>query len=512
MRARILIVEDEQLVGKDLANTLDRLGYTVIGIVGSGKKAIDQTLEELPDLVIMDIRLKGKMDGISAAEKIRAEEDIPIVYLTAYADDTTLDRAKGTQPYGYIIKPFVEREIYTTIEMALSKHGVELRMKENEKWLSTVLNSIKDGIVASDTDGKITFMNPMAEEITGWSIQDSMDRPLNEVIDVVGVKDHSAESNAKGAEQGAHIALMGLKESVIRTASRGDLDVEFEGSFIYNEQGEITGLVVAIRDISERKAAEAELTRYREHLKDLVDQRTSELEDTNEELAEANAALETFAYSVSHDLRAPLRAMEGFSQALMEDYGEVLDETGVDYLNRIVGASGRMDSLISDLLIYSRLNIPDIETERVHLESVVLDAVAQLETMVQEKEADVFVDDPLPEVIAHRPTLTTVFMNLMTNSFKFVDPNVVPIVRIYAEEEENIVRVWVEDNGIGIPFEYQQKIFQVFERLHSLESYPGTGLGLAIVKKGMDRMNGYVGVESAPGKGSKFWIELPKAK
>jgi len=512
MKAKILIVEDEQLVGMDLAKSLERLGYTITGAVGSGEEAIEKALDDSPNLIIMDIRLKGKIDGIAAAEAIRAEQDIPVVYLTAYADDTTLERAKATQPYGYILKPFVEREIYTTIEMALSKHGMERRMRENEKWLSTVLNSIKDGIIASDTEGKVTFMNPVAEEITGWSLQDAMDTPLNEVIDVVGAVETEKADSKPGAEQGAHIALMGLKGSVIRTSSGGELDVEHEGAFIHNELGEITGLVVAIRDISERKTAESELTRYREHLKDLVDQRTFELKDTNEELADANTALETFAYSVSHDLRAPLRAMEGFSQALMEDYADTLDETGMDYLTRVVDAAGRMDALIQDLLVYSRLNVPDIETERLHLESVILDAVAQLETMVNETGADVFVEDPLPDVVAHRPTLTTIFMNLLTNSFKFVDPNVVPIIRIWAEVEGETVRVWVEDNGIGIPFEYQQKVFQVFERLHSLEAYPGTGLGLAIVKKGLDRMDGYVGVESAPGKGSKFWVELPKAK
>ena len=136
--------------------------------------------ETLLDLVLMDIVLEGDMDGVKAAEHIRNHFDIPVVYLTAYSDDTTLQRAKITEPYGYILKPFQERELYTTIEMALYKHKMERKLKENEQWLATTLKSIGDAVIATDTKGFVTFMNPVAEVLTGWK-QEEADQKVDQL-------------------------------------------------------------------------------------------------------------------------------------------------------------------------------------------------------------------------------------------------------------------------------------------------------------------------------------------
>jgi PAS domain S-box-containing protein len=229
-----------------------------------------------------------------------------------------------------------------------------------------------------------------------------------------------------------------------------------------------------------------------------------------QQFQEANAELEAFAYSVSHDLRAPLRAMQGFAQALLEDYAERLDPGGQEYAQRIVSAAQRMDTLIRDLLEYSRLSRAEMEPQSVDLEQVVNDIITQVDVQIWEMGAQVRVEKPLPKMMGHKATLNQVVANLLTNAVKFVAPGVQARVRIWAEEREDKVRLWVEDNGIGIPSEHQGRIFRVFERLHGLETYPGTGIGLAIVRKGMERMGGQVGVESTPGKGSRFWVELPK--
>ncbi len=232
-------------------------------------------------------------------------------------------------------------------------------------------------------------------------------------------------------------------------------------------------------------------------------------------LANANSELEAFSYSVSHDLRAPLRAMQSFTQFLVEDYGDHLDETGRDYCQRIAAAARRMDELIQDVLAYSRLSRADIHIKALDLDQVVNDILLELGDAIQEKNAQITVERPLPTAIGAPVVLRQVVANLLNNAIKFVAPGVQPSVRIWAESTsanaQPTVRLWFEDNGIGIAPEHQERIFSPFERLHGIETYPGTGIGLAIVRKGMERIGGHAGVESELGRGSRFWVELPGA-
>ncbi|OGG43810.1 MAG: hypothetical protein A3F84_20140 [Candidatus Handelsmanbacteria bacterium RIFCSPLOWO2_12_FULL_64_10] len=202
--------------------------------------------------------------------------------------------------------------------------------------------------------------------------------------------------------------------------------------------------------------------------------------------------------------------MQGFADALQEDYADRLDLTGQDYAWRIVTAARRMDTLIQDLLTYSRLSRADLRLHRIGLRGVAKDVLVQMEEEFRERNVQVTVQGPLPEVVGHRATLAQVLTNLLTNAVKFVNPDTPPRVRIWAEERDGWVRLCVEDNGIGIAPEHYERIFRVFERLHGVEAYPGTGIGLAIVRKGGERMGGRVGVESEVGRGSRFWVELLK--
>ena len=248
------------------------------------------------------------------------------------------------------------------------------------------------------------------------------------------------------------------------------------------------------REIAERKRAEQEIERRAD------------------ELGAVNKELEAFSYSVSHDLRAPLRAMQGFAQALNEDFADRLGPVAQDYTRRIVAAACRMDTLIQDLLAYSRLSRAQMLLQPLDLRSVMAQIRTHTEGEFRDREASVEVAIPeaFPHVMAHPTTLVQVVTNLLTNAVKFVGPGVRPHVRVWAEERDEWGRLWVEDNGIGISPEHHGRIFRVFERLHGSEIYPGTGIGLAIVAKGTERMGGRAGVESTPGKGSKFWIELSK--
>ena len=244
-----------------------------------------------------------------------------------------------------------------------------------------------------------------------------------------------------------------------------------------------------------------ELRRRAVELEQRVDERTAELSAANEEL-------ETFSYSVTHDLRAPLRAMEGFARALVEDQAEKLGEEGRRYAERIMAAALRLDRIVQDLLRYSRLRRAEIRLKPVSLESVIEEVVASRETAIASAGAEIAIESPLPDVIAHRPTLVQIAENLLDNALKFVARGTKPKVCIRAESAHGTVRLSVEDNGIGIAAEDRERIFKVFERLHGVETYPGSGIGLAIVRKAAERMGGRCDVEAGPDGGSRFWVEI----
>jgi signal transduction histidine kinase len=228
-------------------------------------------------------------------------------------------------------------------------------------------------------------------------------------------------------------------------------------------------------------------------------------------LETANEELNAFAYSVSHDLRAPLRAVQGMSSALMEDFGTKLEPDAKAYLDRILAASERMDTLIRDMLEYSRVSRAEIELVPVRVEESVREAELALAAAANEPGAQIQIDVKNATVLASKPLLVQVLANLLGNAIKFMPQGQKPQVQVWTEALDGNIRINIQDNGIGIAPEYHDKIFRIFERLHSVSEYPGTGIGLAIVQKGVLRMRGQLGFESEVDKGSRFWIELPKA-
>ena len=243
-----------------------------------------------------------------------------------------------------------------------------------------------------------------------------------------------------------------------------------------------------------------QLQNYSLELEARVAQRTAQLEDINQEL-------KAFTYSISHDLKAPLRAIQGFATAIAEDYEDKLDDLGKEYTKRLVSSARQMEQLIQDLLTYSRLSRAEIQIQTVDLNLIVDNAIAQLEAELAKTQAQIVVDRPLLNILGNKTILMQIVNNLLSNAIKFVASEIVPQVHIWTETRGDRARLWVEDNGIGIEPPHQNRIFRVFERLHGGEAYSGTGIGLAIVKKGMERLDGNFGVESSLNKGSRFWIE-----
>jgi signal transduction histidine kinase len=240
--------------------------------------------------------------------------------------------------------------------------------------------------------------------------------------------------------------------------------------------------------------------RAREILEQTVAARTASLREAVEQMEE-------FSYSVSHDLRAPLRAMRAYAGVLLEDYGNRLDDTGRTYLEKIQRASDRMDRLTQDVLSYSRVARTHVQPEAIVLESLIEDVVHQY-SHLQPPAAEIELARPLLKVLGHETSLGQCVSNLLNNAVKFVSPGVKPRVRIRTEKKGRSVIVWFEDNGIGIKPEFQSRIFQMFERVHPEANYEGTGIGLTIVRKAVEKMGGKVGVESDGRNGSRFWLEL----
>jgi PAS domain S-box-containing protein len=271
---------------------------------------------------------------------------------------------------------------------------------------------------------------------------------------------------------------------------------------ILNREGTLCEWVAANTDITELREAQEHLKNYANDLEIQVKERTTSL---RQKVAE----LETVSYSLSHDLRAPLRAIAGFARIVEEDYSTKIDAEGQDYLRRISRSAQRLDRLIADVLAYSRIGNGGLRLAPVNVEELVRVIVREHPAL---SEAQIEMARPLLPVLAHEASLSQCLSNLLVNAIKFVPRRVKPRVCIWTEPIDDEVRLWVEDNGIGIAPEHQQMVFGMFQRLHDDQTYEGTGIGLAIVHKAVERMGGKVGVESEVGKGSRFWVQLRRGE
>jgi signal transduction histidine kinase len=228
--------------------------------------------------------------------------------------------------------------------------------------------------------------------------------------------------------------------------------------------------------------------------------------NTNEELSAANKELEAFAYSVSHDLRAPLRNIDGFSKIILEEYGDKLEGTGEHYLTRVRNGATKMSQLIDDMLSFSRAGRTELRLEKVSMNRLINNALRDFTEVIKEKDIDVKVDD-LPEVVCDQKMIQHVFANFISNAIKYSSEEERPQILIGFDEELNAF--YIKDNGIGFEMQYHDKIFQVFQRLQLPEDYEGTGIGLAIVKRLVERHYGKIWAESELGSGSTFYVQLP---
>lgn len=279
--------------------------------------------------------------------------------------------------------------------------------------------------------------------------------------------------------------------------------IDFSIKPITNSSGHVVQMIPEGRDITERKQAEVEIRRLNQQLEQRVIERTAQLEAANKEL-------EAFAYSVSHDLRAPLRAISGFSAILTRRHQANLNDEGQHYLDNIAQAGKRMARLIDDLLAYSRLGRSVVRQRSIALDGILTPLAEEFAGRVKEIGGTLEIADDLPVVMGDRTLLTQIFTNLLDNALTYHRADVPAHVRVTLLSEAQMVTIRVHDNGIGISSEHYEKIFNIFQRLHSEEDYPGTGIGLATVKKSVELLGGQLWIESEVGQGSTFFVKLPK--
>jgi PAS domain S-box-containing protein len=477
--SQILIVEDEGIVAKDIQGRLKKLGYDSPVIVFSGEEAVKKAAELNPDLILMDIRLTGTVDGIQAADEIRKRFNVPVVYVTAYADDHTLERAKMTEPYGYILKPVQDKELGIVVEMALYKHRMEAKLKEHESWLSTLLQSITDGVIATNREGEILFMNHEAEKMTGWKEEEAKGENLLLIFQVMdqAPPDLSELKKTEIIEQNV----------VLRTKESSQIPIRETISTIHDSEGQVFGFVVVFQDITFRKRSEEVLI----HLA--------------HDLARSNAELRQFAYASAYELKEPLKFISGYAQLISERYRGKLGKDAESYLSTIVEKSVHLQILIEELLARARSTSQIRARVNLNTEEAFNTACFNLKGLIEKTHAVVEADF-LPLILADEVQIIQLFQNLIENAIQF-RANAQPKIQVSAKRKGNEWMFSIADNGIGID---REKISSIFLPFHKIDlSTSGYGIGLTVCKNIVESYGGKIWVESESGKGSIFYFSLP---
>jgi PAS domain S-box-containing protein len=398
------------------------------------------------------------------------------------------------------------KRILLFIEDITERRESQIAMRASESRYRRLFEAARDGILILDPDTrKITDANPYMTELLGYQYEELLGM---ELWQIGLLKDEKA--NQAAFEELRKNSFVRYEDLPLQSKTGESHQVEFVSN-VYDEDGSKV-IQCNIRDITERKrtesallAAKDEISQHAVHLEQVVAERTSQLRETVGEL-------ESFSYSVSHDMRAPLRAMQSYAHILVDECSEKLNEKEINYLQQIMRSAVRLDSLIRDVLSYTKILHARQKMVEVDLDRLLRDIIETYPSDLAIKPK-IQIKGTLPVVLGNEALLTQCFSNLLSNGAKFVSEGTIPELLIWAEERElSWVRVWFKDNGLGIAAKNHERIFRMFERIHPATEYEGTGIGLTIVRKAVERMDGKLGFDSELGKGSSFWIELQKAK
>ncbi|HZV06746.1 MAG TPA: response regulator [Gemmataceae bacterium] len=494
--ATILIVEDDRIVARDIQNRLTLLGYSVVGVTRFGEEAIQLAAQLHPDLVLMDIRLEGAMDGVTAAQEIRNHLHLPIIYLTAYADEETLDRARVTEPFGYLLKPFEERELRTAIEMALYKHQAERKLRESERRYAVTLSSIGDAVIATDSQTRIEFLNPAAAKLTGWHPEEGVGQPLHEVFRIINEQTRQPAENpvAKILREGKVIGLANHTKLLSRDGR--EIPIEDCGAPIIDDKGRITGSVLVFHDVSERRRLQEQFLQ-----------------------AQKMEAVGRLAGGVAHDFNNILTIINGYSQLVFDSINP--DDPNRQLLAEVLKCGERAAKLTRQLLAFSRKQM--LQPQVVSLNALLTDLLKMLARLIGEDVELDFVPDPALGLAKVDPgQFEQAIINLAVNARDamphggrlILETHNAELDADYAEHHPdvrpgNYVCVSVSDTGHGMDEAIKANIFEPFFTTKGLGK--GTGLGLAMVYGFVKQSEGHIEVFSEPGQGTMFRVYLPRA-
>ncbi|MBL8910120.1 MAG: response regulator [Archangium sp.] len=493
----MLIVEDERIVARDLQETLVGLGYDAFAIAASSDEAMARATERRPDLVLMDIRIKGGRDGIETATALRKRFDVPIVYLTAHADEATIERARATEPYGYVIKPVNSAELRSAVEVSIYKHGVDRQVRARERWFSTTLRSIADAVVAADSTGRVSFMNAAAEELTGVPQGDALGRPAREVVQLTDPV-HPASPIDRALEQRASVTIDRAQLRHVLGTNR----LISDSAAPVLDDGQVLGAVMVFRDVTEQEAVKRQL-----------------------EAADRLAALGTMAAGVAHEVNNPLTVVVANGRFIESELRDVVTElragtaVGEPTIRRLeelleaqqeaLSGATRIGRIVSELKALAR---PSTQSNaRADVARAVAWAVRATAHEVRHR-AEVSTDVQLVAPVALDETrLGQVLVNLMINAAHAIAPGRVDGNRITvrAVQDREVVVIEVSDSGCGMEQEILGKVFEPFFTTKALGT--GTGLGLSITQAIVSSVGGRIEAESQPGRGSVFRLFLPVA-
>lgn len=499
----ILVVEDEYILAANLQENLEALGYTVSGIASSSTEALEKAITLQPDIVLMDIQLEGEADGIQAAETIWSRLQIPVIYLTGHSDRSTVERAKVSFPFGYLLKPVKDRALYVAIETALSRY-------EREQLLATVLRSTGDGMIVVNTQGHILFLNRSAELLTGWRQDEARNQALTDVFNVISEKTRLPLGN---------LAITAIQNDTIIFLNEPFLLITKEGSAlpitdsiapIKNQKGLITGAVLVFRDDTQRQLHEERAQAL---------QRAQILELQTAELQRLNQLKDDFLSTVSHELRTPLTNIKMAVQMLeitLDRQNEVDAATNADrttrYLSILRDQCNQELGLVNDLLELQQLEAGarPIAWISIHLSEWLQTHLEPFHARAQSRELqlEAIVPAGLPTIVSDSTILARIFTELLTNACKYTPPGGDITVSIRTEADDR-VQLCVCNTGVEIAAEELSRIFDRFYRVPMGDRWKqgGTGLGLALVKKLVTYLSGTIWAESEAGQ-TRFVVEL----
>ncbi len=491
-KSRILVVEDEILVREDIEDCLAGLGHEVVSVASTGAEALRKIPTARPDLILMDIRLKGDMDGVEAARQIRTNFRLPVIFLTAHADDATLQRAKAADPLGYIVKPFAETTVNAVIETAMHKHELDRRLRETEEWLTTTLGSIGEAILATDSSRRITFVNRVAEDLTGWSAEEAMGKDVDTVFPLRDGRTRepipgpvaTILRDGKGMELAADTILVcrdGTERQIADSACP-----------IKDKAGNVIGTVLVFRDTSERLRA-AEALRQMQKMD----------------------AVGRLAGGVAHDFNNLLTVINGYATQALDKLtpSEALHAP----LRAILTAGERAGALTRQLLAFSHreINSPRV----IDLNALIVDYAKVLRSLLGDHVELCAVVSPSPLAVkADSGQLEEVLMNLAVNARDAMpEGGRLTIETAAVTLEQNALApdlpagpyalLTVSDTGCGMTEEVRQHLFEPFFTTKDVGQ--GTGLSLAAVYGIVQQHQGNLRVRSQRGEGTTFRIYLP---